>query len=716
MDTTDLVFALDIGTRKVVGLVARRCEANLRILDVELVEHSTRTMLDGQIHNINEVAKIVAQIKQSLEQRMGISLRQVGVAVAGRALKTERVRIERNISPDEEIGEEDVRNLELEAISSIIYDADHGFGHGDYYCVGYSVINYELDGAVIGSLPGHFGRLMSVEVIATFLPRVVLDSMLSVLRRAGLEIVSLTLEPIAAINVIIPQDIRCLNLALLDIGAGTSDIAMTKDGSIFAFGMVPEAGDEITEILCEKFILDFTTAEQVKRAITRFPRAQFRDILGREHDVDSREIIEAIRPRVCQLAESVSATIRELNKKTPHAVILVGGGSLTPLFEAELSSALSIDAANIGIRLPRMIAGIVDDTGGKINGPEMVTPLGICVMTARASGLQFIELSINDRPVQVLDMQQSLTVLSALIAAGVDKMRLYGRIGRAICCEVNDQLTVIKGKIGKPAGVTINGKKAELTAKVAGGDRIVFEEAQDGQDAYALVRDVIAEYIVHCTVNGEPVECAPQVVVNGSPAGLDTLLTDRVSVECSSEVTASDALKCAGIDISGLQEREIVVMVNKEPRVLSQSNFLLKIDEKQSCLRSPVKPGSVVDFQPNKTSFYKVRDVVEIPASGKSVSVVLNGQQHIIKGASGKIFMNGHLVDPDEFLIDRAEITTRRAENVPPTVSQVLEHLSFRPEEQKGKLIKIVVDGHPGGFTTELSDGMEIMISFVERR
>ena len=209
MDNNNLIFALDIGTRKVVGIVAQRVGDKLRVLDVELIEHSTRNMLDGQIHNINEVAKIVGLIKLSLEQRLKVSLRQVGVAVAGRALKTEHARIEKKINSDEEINEENVRNLELEAISGVIHDARHAFGQGDYYCVGYSVVNYELDGAVIGSLVGHFGRMMAVEVIATFLPRVVLDSMLSVLRRAGLEITNLTLEPIAAINVIVPPDVRC---------------------------------------------------------------------------------------------------------------------------------------------------------------------------------------------------------------------------------------------------------------------------------------------------------------------------------------------------------------------------------------------------------------------------------------------------------------------------------------------------------------------------
>ena len=504
-------------------------------------------------------------------------------------------------------------------------------------------------------------------------------------------------------------------MALLDIGAGTSDIALTKDGSVFAYGMVPEAGDEITEVLCEKFILDFNTAEYVKRAVSRQSRVHFRNILGREHDVDSLEIIEAIRPRVRRLAESISAGIRESNKKVPHAVILVGGGSLTPLFEKELSAALSLDQSNIGIRLPRMIQEIEDATGGRINGPEMVTPLGICVMTERSMGVQFIELSINGRQVQVLDMQQNLDVLSALVAAGVDNMRLFGTIGQALCCGLNNQLKVIKGKMGKPAQVSVNGKEADLSAKVVNGDRITFEEAGSGEDACATVRDIIHEYVVHCTVNGTQIECSPLVLLDGLPAALDTAITDRVNIECVCEVTAADALRAAGIDIAALQEREIVVMVNKEPRVLSQSNFSLTINGEKSSLRSSLKPDCAVEFQPNKTAFYKVRDVVEIPPAGKNVAVVLNGQKYVINGDPGKIFMNGHPVDPDEFLIDRAEIVSRKGTNVPPTVSQVLEALSFRPEEQKGKLIKIIVDGRPGGFTTELSDGMEVMISFVER-
>lgn len=96
----------------------------------------------------------------------------------------------------------------------------------NYYCVGYSVLSYQLDGDEIGSLVDQSGLLASVEVIATFLPKVVVESLLAALNRSGLELEALTLEPIAAINVLIPPTMRRLNVALVDIGAGTSDIAI----------------------------------------------------------------------------------------------------------------------------------------------------------------------------------------------------------------------------------------------------------------------------------------------------------------------------------------------------------------------------------------------------------------------------------------------------------------------------------------------------------
>ena len=108
-----------------------------------------------------------------------------------------------------------------------------------YYCVGYSVLYYQIRWRGNWSLVDQQGNEASIEVIATFLPRVVVESLLSALKRANLEMEALTLEPIAAINVLIPPSMRRLNVALVDIGAGTSDIAITDYGTVVAYGMVP---------------------------------------------------------------------------------------------------------------------------------------------------------------------------------------------------------------------------------------------------------------------------------------------------------------------------------------------------------------------------------------------------------------------------------------------------------------------------------------------
>ena len=67
----------------------------------------------------------------------------------------------------------------------------------------------------------------------------VVESLYTVMERAGMEVTCLTLEPIAALNVAIPKELRLLNLALVDVGAGTSDIAITKSGTIIAYDMAP---------------------------------------------------------------------------------------------------------------------------------------------------------------------------------------------------------------------------------------------------------------------------------------------------------------------------------------------------------------------------------------------------------------------------------------------------------------------------------------------
>ena len=85
----DLIYALDIGTRSVVGVVGRPVGDRLKVLDVELAEHGKRAMMDGQIDDIRQVAGLARTVTGRLEDRLGIRLERVCVAAAGRALRTQ---------------------------------------------------------------------------------------------------------------------------------------------------------------------------------------------------------------------------------------------------------------------------------------------------------------------------------------------------------------------------------------------------------------------------------------------------------------------------------------------------------------------------------------------------------------------------------------------------------------------------------------------------
>ena len=138
---------------------------------------------------------------------------------------------------------------------------------------------------------------------------------------------NLTLEPIAAINVAIPESYRLLNIALVDIGAGTSDISITKDGSIIAYGMIPLAGDELTELIVQNYLVDFKTAEYIKLQSTTEEEITYKDIMLIEHKIPAKEVWELTAPVVDEMTTAVAAKIKELNgDQTVSAAFIVGGG------------------------------------------------------------------------------------------------------------------------------------------------------------------------------------------------------------------------------------------------------------------------------------------------------------------------------------------------------------------------------------------------------
>lgn len=285
-------------------------------------------MKDGQIHHVIDVADVITSVTNKLEETHG-QLNKVSIAAAGRSLKTIQGSAMISINGQPIDDEEVLKHLELTAVqnaqSTLIHNNKSTEGNTNYYCVGYSVLHFELDSVQIGSLIDQKGQQASVEVIATFLPKVVIESLLTALNRANLEMDALTLEPIAAINVLVPESMRKLNVALVDIGAGTSDIAITNYGTVIAYGMVPNAGDSITEVISQHFLLDFPIAEKLKKDITNQGHATVNNILGFETTISYEELAATMEDYVEILSQSISDEVFHLNKMVPQAVMLIVG-------------------------------------------------------------------------------------------------------------------------------------------------------------------------------------------------------------------------------------------------------------------------------------------------------------------------------------------------------------------------------------------------------
>ena len=393
---TKKIFALDIGTRSVVGIIMEIRNERYVITDVVIREHTERAMVDGQIHDVVAVSDVIHEIKDTLEKKHG-PLTKVSVAAAGRALRTEFGKSSVHITGKPLLSEEDRIHLELAAVQQAqfqVAEKEENQNNYHYYCVGYSVLHYYLDGQEIGNLLDQKGDVAEAEIIATFLPRVVVESLFAALKRVDLELEALTLEPIAAIHVLIPPSMRRLNVCLVDIGAGTSDIAITDERTIIAYGMVPIAGDEITEEISDQFLLDFPIAEEVKRSINEAEVIKVNDILGIESEIPKEEMITAILPAIDKLAESISQEILRLNHaKPPQAVMLIGGGSLTPRLPIILAEKLNLPTTRVAIRSIDAIKDLEIEANHQ-KGPELVTPIGIAI-SSKVNPIRYVSVDVN---------------------------------------------------------------------------------------------------------------------------------------------------------------------------------------------------------------------------------------------------------------------------------------------------------------------------------
>lgn len=686
------VFGLDIGTRNIVGTVGYLTgDDEFNVVAQCVRQHETRAMLDGQIHDIGRVARTISVVKKELEDQIGEPLSEVCIAAAGRVLKTVTTHVEYEYAEETVVSAEDIHTLNLLGIESAQDKLkEQNDTRYKFYCVGYSVMKYYLNDDLFISIEGHKANKIGEDVIVTFLPEDVVDGLYSAVGQAGLTVANMTLEPIAAINVAIPENFRMLNIALVDVGAGTSDISITREGSIIAYGMIPYAGDELTELIVQHFLVDFKTAEAMKLASTTDREVTYEDIMSISHTIPADEIWDLVQPTVDKITTEVAAKIKELNgDKTVSACFVVGGGGKIHGFTEALAEKLELPAERVALRGEEVLKEVNFEQEDIKKDPLLVTPIGICLNYYEQKN-NFIMVRFNGERLKLYDNNR-LTIVDVALQAGFPNDQLFPKRGTPINFTVNGAARIARGEAGEPAIVTLNGDPANINTPLVPNCEITIEPSTAGEDAVYTVGQLEEYHEANITVyvNGKMIVCPKFVQVNGSLEPASYEIKEGDEIETRNYYTVGQVAEFMDVEV----DHDHDILVNNRVGdfdTLVYDNFTID----WTVLSFGVAPESENRYNATEGTAEEVSDDTAEKQEEAAPESVTDTQNNIV------VTVNGEAV---EMMGKESYIFV-----------DIFDRITFDLTAGKGRAIATLINGEEAEFSQPLHDGDRIDLYWKE--
>ncbi|MEL7168133.1 MAG: cell division protein FtsA [Bacteroidota bacterium] len=369
-----IVVGVDIGTTKVVALVAS-ADAHDRINILGVGWAPSDGLNRGVVVNIDKTVAAVQQAVQDAERMAGVEVRSVLVGIAGDHIQSFQGKsIITTASGDGEITQADIdrllddaRNVSIPADRKILHVIPQEFvvdgQDGVIDPVGMSGVRVEAKVHIISGL-----------VTAA-------KNIYRCIEKAGYEVADIVLEPLASSYAVLHDDEKEVGVALVDIGGGTTDIAVFEDTTIRHTAVVAIAGNKVTDDLHKGLGILRDQAETLKRdhGVAVVDRVDFDDeitipgIGGRPAKAILKSTLaQIIQPRLEEILEIVDIELkRHYPRRLSSGVVLTGGGSLIP-HTAELASEILDMEARIGTPLG-LAGGLVQE----VSDPQYSTAVGL---------------------------------------------------------------------------------------------------------------------------------------------------------------------------------------------------------------------------------------------------------------------------------------------------------------------------------------------------
>jgi len=369
----ELVVGLDIGTSKICAVVATVAGETVDIIGIG--SSPSRGLRKGVVIDIDATVEDIRRTIDEAELMAGCEINSVYAGIAGGHIEA-RNEIGMVAIKNDEVKPSDLKRV-IEQAQAVAIPADREVIH---------VIpqEYEIDGQGEIKQPcGMSGVRLTAKVHIVTAAVTSVQNVIKCCNRAGLNVIDIVLEPLASSEAVLAPDETQLGVALIDMGDGTTDLAVFQDGSVKHSAVLKFGGYHLTNDAAVGLRTPFEQAERIKRrfgcAAPRFLAADellvVPSVGGRApREISRKMLAEFLEPRV----EEILTLVREelsrsgLLGSIPSGVVVTGGSS-----SLERLPELAEEVFELPVRrgIPRGVGGLVD----RVQGPEFATGVGLAL-------------------------------------------------------------------------------------------------------------------------------------------------------------------------------------------------------------------------------------------------------------------------------------------------------------------------------------------------
>jgi cell division protein FtsA len=377
MSKKGILTAIDVGTTKVCTIIANiEGSGNIRIIGVGIAPSTG--MHKGLVTNMNEAAKSVQASVRKAELMSGHKIESAYIGVTGRHITSVNNRGAVSIANSDRVVRPDdlkrlmksAQNVKVPAERKLLHIIPRGFA---------------LDGQPGVKNPvGMHGQRLDVEthIITTAIASV--QNVMKAVRTIGIDVDDLVLEPLASSEAVLTEEEKQNGVILADIGGGTTDVAIFRDGSIWHTAVIPVAGYQLTRDVAIGLGLPFDIAENMKRRyasvmpVYEGKRQTPEEMLQDGHGVSYQDLCDIIRARIEELVHLVMLELpqTEYAQLVPAGLVFTGGSSNLSGIDSLTSSMIKLP---VRVGSPSNLPGIPES----LHDPAYATAVGLVIWASK---------------------------------------------------------------------------------------------------------------------------------------------------------------------------------------------------------------------------------------------------------------------------------------------------------------------------------------------